>query len=1481
MTTPHGGQPSPPHDSLPAHEAPPLDDDLRAWRDAAVSGGLPTPSRSDRWQPLRAGVVGLWEFEVAEYWFARGWAQLTGRNETGKSSLMALTTLIPWLGSTATGNIDTLGEHGKQFRYYVEPTTNDGDRRDADSAVNRGWLWVEYGRVVNGAHEYVTTAMFAEARRAASQITPRWCTARGARVRDGLELVTDGFVASAKELEGVPGFEPHRTAGDYRRWCADILLGTDTDRLDAVGKLLRVTRTPKLGERLNIGFVSAKMREALPELERAEIDALATGWDQLDAVRADADAAREAASAVGVFLRRGWRPWAHARLRSSADKAASARSAFDAVTRTERAAKETLAQVESVAADNARELSAALAGHDAESTALEELQASARYTDAAGRLYRLEAARRDASQAHEAVGTAHERLAGEARLALADADAARAAEAEVEPTRHRRDEAESAVLAHLESAGLSGHADAAKRHDLDRLDQAVRQRRAALDEADSRLAAFAKADQIAELRESEATEAEKRSRGAREQAEAALAEAERAHEHLGRTVAAWASGIDPAPENSVVDAWIAGLPGTTPGVQAALDAAIRRDWYEPVSRQIAARVAASTHRRDLAADAVRGIESEIEALETAPDLDYPAPFGWARRPRPAPGPQGAPLWWLLNPTSDHSGGHPNNGHSGDHPNNGHSGESLARIEAALTAMGLLDAWVTPDGVYLPERDGTDVLLDLRATPGHDADADSDPDAEHDSRPRRLSAVLTATDALGPVGERARELLQRVGFVESAAASDPTGGPAPNNTAPNSATPEARSLSQPYLVGADGTWRTPLLAGRAEPLHPEAEWLGDEARRAARARKLAEARERLAAAQAELAQALEAVEQAEADRARAEAAYASRPDEAPLLRALVEAGLRREEAERAAAEASSAVAAARAARETADAARARLLEYTAEHRLPGTPDGLRTLRQGLHDVELSLGALRFAIDTLATAERTAASAVARAAASEQQRQLAEKALDEQQQKADAAQAAVAALESLVDADTREVLDEVERRRAEVARLWREQQRLQGEAVTIAATVGKAQQQLGSVEEKREQRTAERDAAFASFRRLIDAGLVTQARLELPDIEATTVEAVRNQVAALREAIRVPNWPDDPEAQQDHIDRAWSTLVNEGEKARAVLETRGRTLRTVTDEELPRVEIVVDSSGVPYGPHEAATRLEQIRDDLGRAYDQRVQHTLSELLGSTFIEHLRAHLVQMRGLVGDINTVLRQHPTGTTRTALRIRLDPREGATADVLAALEQGTALLDESVSGGVREFLRGRVEGAREEAAAHGESEWGDRLAGALDYRQWFDVSLEKRSGDAGRWTPLTPSSYAGLSGGARAVMLMLPLIATLAALYGGMSGAPRPLWLDEAFDGLDSDNRAMVLDLLREFDLDVLVAGPGRLVNVPTVPAAAIYQVVRAPDPFPGADLTLELWASDTLTVVDLPPATSRTPKPPEDDGPDLWSAADQDQAP
>ena len=366
------------------------------------------------------------------------------------------------------------------------------------------------------------------------------------------------------------------------------------------------------------------------------------------------------------------------------------------------------------------------------------------------------------------------------------------------------------------------------------------------------------------------------------------------------------------------------------------------------------------------------------------------------------------------------------------------------------------------------------------------------------------------------------------------------------------------------------------------------------------------------------------------------------------------------------------------------------------------------------------------------------------------------------------------------------------------------------------------------------------------------LAEELGLELPEPDSTAIMQVRAQVRFVSQQVTIRNWNEDPDQADQAVQNAWRRLHTGAGEARGALEAGGRSLRIDEVDDLPRVTVVVDAHGAGHPLTEALARLRAIQEELALNYDQRVQDTLGQLLGSTFMDHLRDRIGATQALVGRINKVLEAHATRTDRTALRIVLEPKDAATRQVLEAVG-GPAWGNPEVEERVREFLRVRVDEVKREAQGAGLADWRNGLAERLDYRSWYDIHLEHRRG-SGKWGPLTSRGYAELSGGARVVMLMMPLVATLAAMYEEMPTGPRPLWLDEAFDGLDAANRATVMKLFREFDLDVLLVGPGRIVNVAAVPVAAIYQVVRAPAPMPGADLVLELWAGGQLETIETP---------------------------
>jgi uncharacterized protein (TIGR02680 family) len=1386
-----------------------LDADLTAWLEAARLGGLPAPTRKDRWQPLRAGVVNLWEFEAAEYWYARGWVQLTGRNESGKSSLMALTTLIPWLADTSSPNIDTLGRSGKRFRYYVEPTGTDGDRRSSDTSTNRGWLWVEYGRLRDGVPEFFTTLLFAEARAASTNVALQWCTAEGPRVRAGLELAPNRVVAHPREL-AANGFLTHDTATAYKQHVARHLLGSTVERLEAAGKMLRVTRTPKLGAELQVAFVSDHLRTALPELDRAEVDALAAGWDQLDQLRADLDATREAVDAVDRFRTREWLPWVRAELRRHADRATRARTDFDRVTRDVREAE---ASVAALTDDDVRlslEHEAAASAEDAARSAREELQESARYQDARARLDTLNRRRDDVRRLERHRDTLADGMAWAQRRAQA-ADAERqtqsslAEQANASVGAARDLLAEAAVAAHVPVA--SGDVD------LPLLEQRLRERRSAIGRARNLLRETTQADQAAARAEESAADRGGRADEDRARAENAWRAAEEQRSTLVTTVAAWAATLTPTRATSVVDGWIDGLPATVVNGQVpgrTLVDTVRGDWYEPIRRELDRGQADAARRRAEAQSAASEFATHIQQLVAAPVPEYVPPATWGRRARPEPSASGAPLWALLDPRQ------------------GVSDAELAGVEAALAAQGVLDAWVTPDGIFRPERDHNDTVLALAAQA-------SEPDAG-----RWLADLLVRTDTHPELATPVEALLATVRLLGE-----------------HEPLPEAG-----WAVGVDGRWRAGGLAGRAGPQHDHAEWLGESARAAQRRRAIAEL-------EAQRAEALDAARTAASEEAEASKSldslatrFATTPSDTPLRAELLRAYERTDVAERSAAEAEHAQARAADQRAVADRAAAALHDFCTDRSLPQDDDGLLAAVDAVNGAAGAAAHLRNAAQALQAADDALSSARERLAGLFDDQVRVEEQHAATVRELAGASAAVAALEATMGASDREVVDQLERLGAaqESARTKREG--LADERRDVGTRLGRAQATLTTAEDSRDRATNERDAAYAAFRVLVDRGLAAEADVELPDVHASTVDRVREQLREVRRVVNPPRWPDDPEAQTREERRLYTRLTEQVHEVRTQLEARGRSLHLVAgDDDLPRVEVFVDASGVAYGPRDAATRLGQIYTELGTTYTARVQETLDELLGSTFLDHLRTRGVGAAdALVSRINRVLADHPVVTTSTALRIVLEPAQEHDRVLLEAL-RGTMLANPDAAAHVREHLRTRVEAAKQDAAREGDADWRERLVTSLDYRNWFTVSLQRKVGAAGAWRPLTTQAFAEMSGGARAVSLMLPLVATLAALYEDMDGAPRPLWLDEAFDGLDAANRAMVMDLFGSFDLDVLLAGPNRLVNVRTVPAAALYQVVRAPAPMPGADLTLELWAGGNLTVVDLP--TSWGPLP------------------
>ncbi|HEY2277573.1 MAG TPA: SbcC/MukB-like Walker B domain-containing protein [Streptosporangiaceae bacterium] len=1392
-------------------------------------GALPEPSRGDRWQLLRAGVVNLWEFDVAEYWLADGRAQFVGQNQSGKSTLMALTSLILLAGDLDRQLVDTFGQEHKVFRYYVEPTGDPQDRRESGPATSRGWAWLEFARRGDDGPRYFTCLLFAQARRGATDLDRTWAVCDGrARVRAGLDLHQAAAVRPPSQLAAVPGFRTARTGTEYRSWVARDLFGTDPDRLDAVVRMLKVLRTPHLGQRLDPSFFTAQMRIALPAIEPAQVEHLAQGWDALDALARDRDQARTARDAVAGYLAQAWNPWADAILRGRADRLVATLAGLDAADRAAAEAGQAVTEAQGRVAATTAQLGAARDTLARVEQGYEDLLTAPADGDSAGTAARMEQLQQAAARSRRAA----EELAAEARKSQTTLDR-RAAErqAAIETAARATDRvaaATRAAAAAAETAGLPAEAVAwAAKGESARLDAAIRQQRQQVADARPLLAAAARARQQEEAAARWATQATAAQGRCAARSGQAAAAVDAALQALSDELEGWAAalGQDAPPPAQRAD-WLRAVSEqcTQSEPQPLLAGLLRTGWLTPQTASLRERSAVHEYRAGERQHQARERDDQA-AQQLLAEPEAAAPGRYLRRQRPPAGPDGTPLWRLLEPRE------------------GVTPQTLASIEAALDAAGLLDAWVTPDGTWLPARDGRDTVL-TAATGWPDTTASFS----------TLASVLQPAPDAGPLASRVGALLHAIGYLSE------------ENRAP---------LSYAYGVTADGRWHTPFTAGQAGVPEHGPGLIGAATRRDARDRRVRALRDETAALREEAAGLRRAAALLRERLTDLERAAARAPGDVSLVRAVLaqqaaDAELRRAETarDRAAEELGQARAAAQDAHSV-------VLGSTA---LSGHLDAPGLSAPGLSATDAAglderAGALQGAGATIAELAVAQTSAHAARQAEERARalyteaaQLAAEAgerASRARRHADRDQDVADNAEETLDLSGRELRQAAREQRAHRDELTAALNELQAEHGRRLAGAAAAEVRQAAAQLRHTEAGQARDAALAAWWIPVDAGLA--AARGLPAAPGRTPADAAVQAQAARQLIHLPTRPDtdpdtDPEAR---IAAAWAAVVGRPlVELRTVLEASGGRGVALLDPagpgQLPGVAILADGAGLTSAPAQAVGQLDQQIVTLTEQHDQTVDQVLAGLLSSTFVEHLQDRQAAVTELIDGVNQVLAQHPTGASATTLRLRRQAAAGheAAFAVLTALESSAAGPSpgqpDEARDQVRTFLEQQIRAAQDQGRA-GAADWRQHLAVLLDYRRWFDVVTDYRVGE-GNWRPFTEEVHAKDSGGGKAVTLLQPMLAALVALYREPGTAPRPLWLDEAFTGVDDANRATMLALLVTFDLDFLLAGPTTLITTAQVPSAAVWFINRAPAPDPGVDLSLLLWSGDAPARTGLP---------------------------
>jgi len=1343
---------------------------------------LPAPS-SERWKPLRAGLVDMFYYDQEEFWFHDGRLLLRGNNGTGKSKVLALT--LPFLldGDLAPHRVEPDGDRQKRMEWNLLL----GGKHPSPERL--GYTWLEFGRKgADGTEEFRTIGCGLKAV-AGRGIARHWFFITSQRPGCELRLLPDSRVPLTREKLreeiGSRGLVYDRAA-DYRRAVDEHLFGLGAHRYEALVNLLIQLRQPQLSKRPDEKLLSRALTEALPPLSPGLVTTVAEAFrgldEERDALRSLAETQQAATDFLGHYRRyakvAAKRKAAGPRLTQSRYEQfgrdlTAAEEAFTAAQLELDEAQRDLARLEEQRTElEARRdaLRADPAMRDAER--LEQLREDAGRKDKAARDREADRDRqasqvqkyagKTAQTAHQA-GTARGKLAGALREAADASAGARCAQ------QHR-----SAVAALDDPDWDIAPADGAHPPGAAYLDAPEETAAGLLTRARHDAQAVAGRQEQAAIRLGklleESAECERRLRAAQAEEGRLSAEVQGAADRVtaaDRAVAererllldayrSYLSGLtelrvaDPDELIAALEDWGVTGEGANPAV-AIIDAAARAAGTE-----LGRRAGELTTQRTRHVTRAGELTDEIGRLRRGGHDAPPVPHTRAAGVRD--GRRGAPLWKVTDFAP------------------GLSDDERAGLEAALEAAGILDAWVTPEGNLV---DG-DVIVVSGLAPVAGASC--------------ASLLVPAIDPDDPQAGVLRE--ESVASVLSAIGREPrTGG--------TSAT-------------TDGRWSNGVLSGAWRK--NRAEHIGEGAREAAR-------RARIESLARELGEERAVIEGIDVDLAGIEARqgllaeeHRTVPPDGQVREAHATAAVERRGLVRAREDHAAAVAVCERRQEELATAQSHVAEFAQDVGLPADPDELATVRACVGAYRVALAAVWPAAEAAHAAIRTAADAAAELADS---RQLLIEAGERAVEAREAASAAAATYGEL-RATVGTAVEELQRRLAEaIAALGRNKSAYgtarDRERDAIGAS-GKADGERGRLRTDVEDAMRQRDDAVREFRAFAATGLLRVAApaLEIPGTDqpwaATPTVILARAVNADLDSV------DDGDMPWDRIQKR----VTEEHKLLAdAMAARGHSAGLTLSEGVIVIDVVFQgrSHDLPGLAEALAAEVEQ-RTSLLSAREREIleNHLLNEVAG-TLHELISAAEAEVR----QMNDELQARPTST---GMKLRLTWQQARNAPegldrVRLKLRQtidAWSAADRALVGG---FLQQRIAAEHADNPAAG---WAEALTSALDYRGWHEFVIQRYAD--GQWRPATGPA----SGGERALVVSVPLFAAASSHYksAGNPHAPRLIALDEAFAGVDDDSRAKCLGLLATFDMDVVMTSEREWGCYPQVPGLGICQLAR-----------------------------------------------------
>jgi len=251
--------------------------------------------KMNKWQLNRAGLLNFWYYDDEEFHFADGKLLLRGTNGSGKSVTMQSLITVLLDGRKSPDRLDPFGSKARRMEDYLL-----GEQEVVDRDERTGYLYLEYKR--QNSEQYLTTGIGLRAKRHGNLDFWGFVITDNRRIGHHIELYTleinpetgkaDKIPLSRKQLENrlEQGGQVVTTQREYMALVNKHIFGFETlEAYDDLMKLLIQLRSPKLSKDFKPTVIYEILNDALPALSDDELRPLSDTIEHMDQTKQQLD----------------------------------------------------------------------------------------------------------------------------------------------------------------------------------------------------------------------------------------------------------------------------------------------------------------------------------------------------------------------------------------------------------------------------------------------------------------------------------------------------------------------------------------------------------------------------------------------------------------------------------------------------------------------------------------------------------------------------------------------------------------------------------------------------------------------------------------------------------------------------------------------------------------------------------------------------------------------------------------------------------------------------------------------------------------------------------------------------------------------------------------------------------------------------------------------------------------------------------------